>query len=333
MSSTILRDSRTASVNFQLNSPNWVGVPKPNFLYFIRFVKSNAGGTVSNADWTKSLGILAKSIERPSVDFEVETVNQYNKKRVIQKKQTFQPISFTFHDTVDQKAAHLFEDYYRFYYGDPRNSSFNSWSWDIMSNNFNQGQGGWGFIPPAGVADYSYYFSHIELYYLYGGKYTRYDIINPKMQSFKTSSMAYSEGSGQAELTMSFQYEGLIYQGNDFNISGDNGLLEEMGLSRSGFYEPRSSSGFAEIGNSLQYNSQGAVPDYNSVLLSGINNVSTTTGSTSNTSFATLTDSNFKQNSIFNGTMFNQAASGLTSPTRDPTIEDNIAKRLVNGMK
>ena len=182
-----LRDSHTAASNFRLNSEEWNGVPKPKFLYYVRFVRSSSSGS----DWAKGVGVLAKEIDRPKVSFDTETLNQYNKKRIIQKRSEFEPVTFTFHDTVDNKVFHMFEDYYRFYYGDPRNSDALAWSWDVMAANMQQGASGWGYIPTAGSnPNDSYFFSHIEFYYIYGGNYSRYDIVHPKIKTFSPSSMS-----------------------------------------------------------------------------------------------------------------------------------------------
>ena len=229
MAETFLKDSQTASNNFRLKTETWDGVDKPKFLYYIKFVKSNntSGGT----DYTKSIGILAKHIDRPGFKLDTETLNQYNKKRIVQKRIEYDPVSVTFHDTVDNKVAHMVEDYIRFYYGDPRNKSAIDWKWDQYANEMSMGQGGdWGFIPPKDTS-FANYFSHIEFYYLYGGRYTQYDIINPKIESYTPSDMEYSDSVG-AEIQVRFIHEGIVYQGNNKTLSGS--LAEEMGISMSG---------------------------------------------------------------------------------------------------
>ncbi len=329
--STMLRDSHTASSNFRLNSQVWDGTPKPGFLYYIRFVRANAGA--SGNDWAKGIGILAKQIDRPKVNFDTEVLNQYNKKRIVQKRVEYEPVSFTFHDTVDNKAFHMFEDYFRFYYGDPRNSSATDWSWDIMSNTMNPGQAGaWGFIPPVGNTNLAYFFSHIEFYYIYGGYYSRYDIINPKIKSFSPSDMSMDSSEG-ASIQMTFEFEGLIYQGNNLSLSGQAGLLQEMGLSASSFYEPRTASGSAVIGSGANYSKQGATPFYNSAELFALASADSSASVNAVNRSSTLVDSNLSFNSIFTGLITMQSQPQTTVVTGDPTIGDNLAKRLVKGMK
>lgn len=332
---TMLRDSRTASNIFRLNSQSWDGTPKPGFLYYIRFVRSSSGGSgtgSSGNDWSKGIGVLAKEIDRPKVTFDTDTLNQYNRKRVIQKRSEFDPLSFTFWDTVDNKVVNMFQDYYNFYYGDPRNESATAWSWDIMSAQMNQGASGWGFQPPRDT-ERTYFFSHIEFYFIYAGQYSRFDIVNPKIRSFDPSSMSYEDSAG-ATITMSFEFEGILYHGDKMSLAGENGLLQEMGLLGAGFYEPRTNSGTAVIGaEGNKYVKTAGEPFYGSADLRSSAVASTgSTGSTVNRS-SSLLDTVFNTTSVLSGIMTQTASAVANVVTGTPTIGDNIPKRLVESQK
>lgn len=327
--STMIRDSRTAASNFHLTSDSWDGVPKPKFLYYIRFVRSNAG--TSGNDWAKGIGVLAKNIDRPKVNFETETLNQYNKKRVVQTRVEYEPVSFTFYDTVDNKVLHMFEDYFRYYYGDPNNTRNTDWSWDVMSAEMNQGSAGWGFIPPTGTNN-TYFFSHIELYYIYGGYYSRYDLMNPKVKSFQPSDMSYTESDG-AEITMQFEFEGYAYQGNNIALSSQAGLIQEMGLGASGFYEPRTNSGSALLGQGERFTKMGANPFYDTAILSNLSNATGAAAGSSINRSSTVITGNETNNNIVTGVITRDPVVAASVVTGTPTIGDNLAKRLVNGLK
>lgn len=327
--SLMLRDSHTASANFGLASETYTKIPKPKFLYYIRFVRSNSGTTIN--DWAKGVGIIAKQIDRPKITFDTEVLNQYNKKRVIQKRVEYEPVSFTFHDTVDNKVFNLFEDYFRYYYGDPRQGSATDWSWDVMASEMWQGQTGWGFIPPVGT-NASFFFSHIELYTFYGGEYARWDIINPKVKSFSPSNMEFSDSQG-AEIQMSFEYEGVLYYGNNNSLSTQDGLLAEMGLTASSFYEPRTSSGSATLGSSTTYAGQGALPTYGTAELAATNNTTLSSAANSVSRSSSLVDSDLSFNSIFTGVITRPTSNSTTLVSGVATQGDNIAKRIWNGMK
>lgn len=329
--SMMLRDSHTASSNYGLNDDSWTRIPKPGFLYYIRFVRSNAG--LTGNDWAKGIGVYAKKIDRPKISFETETLNQYNKKRVVQTKVEYEPISFTFHDTVDNKVQHMFEDYFRFYYADPRQGEAVDWAWDINSADMWMGQAkAWGYVPPVGNPDNVYFFSHIELYIMYGGKYSLWQIINPKIKSFNPSDMDYSSSEG-AEISMQFAYEGLVYKGNNKDLSNQDGLLTEMGLSASSFYEPRTSSGSGGILGSTTYNGQGAEPSYGTSTQASVGLTASSSSTSAVSRSSSQVDSNLTFNSIFSGiiTKGNNTEVNLVSGVA--TQGDNIAKRIWNGMK
>lgn len=239
-----LRDSRLASQTFRMNADSWNGVPKSKFLFYIRFMRSGGtggtGGTTA-VDWSKGVGLTVKTVDRPKVGFETQTLNQYNKKRVVQSKVEYAPLTIRFHDTVDSKVFNMFEEYFRFYYGDPRAPADTAWNWDIAAAQMQgTGSGRWGFNPPqVSAPNDSYFFSSIEIYQLYAGKYSQFDIVNPKIVSFDPDEMDYTNGGATHEITMTLAFEGILYKGNNKDLSSD--LLSEMGLDKAGFYLPSNS--------------------------------------------------------------------------------------------
>jgi hypothetical protein len=241
-----LRDSRLASNTFRLGTNSWDGVPKPKFLFYVRFMRSQStGGTGSSSstvDWSKGVGLVVKNVDRPKVAFDTQTLNQYNRKRVVQSRVEYNPLSIKFHDTVDNKVFNMFEEYFRFYYGDPRATSDVNWQWDQYAQQLKTpGSGNWGFNPPAVDPNFSYFFSRVEIYQFFGGKFARFDIINPKIVSFDPDELDYANGSVSHEITMNLAFEGIVYQGNNQDLSSNSDLLEEMKLNGSDYYLPAQS--------------------------------------------------------------------------------------------
>jgi hypothetical protein len=54
------------------------------------------------------------------VSFRQETLNQYNRKRIVQTGHEFEPLQVKFHDTVNPALRQMFVEYYQFYYGDSK---------------------------------------------------------------------------------------------------------------------------------------------------------------------------------------------------------------------
>jgi hypothetical protein len=201
-----------------------------------------------------------------------------------------------------------------------------------MSKNMSQGASGWGFQPPIGNPNSSYFFSHIEIYYIYGKTYSRYDIVNPKIKTFSPNSMSYEDSNG-AEISMTFDYEGIVYMGNQLSLESQAGLLQEMGLGASGFYEPQTNSDSADIGTGSKYSLQGALPSYGTAQLSSANNLNAGQSSNAVSRSSSIIDQNTNFNSIFTGSITLPTVPPSLVTTGDPSIGDNIAKRMVNGLK
>lgn len=316
----LIRTSRTATNNFRLNAEKWTGVPKTKSMYYIRFVRSNTSSTTT--DWTKSIGVIAHTVTRPSVTFELTTLNQYNKKRLVQSKQEFEPFEVKFHDTVDQRAYNMFEDYYRNYYGEPNLSSASDWTWDVMASAINK-LGNWGFRGTGENTAYTNYFSHIEVYYIFGGKYTRIDYMNPKFESINLDELDMSSGEG-LNITLRIRHEGQVYQGNDKPLTAD--LIAEMGLNYADFedFNPGSVSSSSptlpyntgNLGNSLMYDPLSALyPSGGSAL----------PPSTSNSRSDALSGLDNAFNSVLNGLLGSSAGYANDG-------EDNYANRLTDGL-
>ena len=67
------------------------------------------------ARYNGSVGLLAKQVDLPKFTVETETLNQYNKKTIIQKRINYNPISITFHDDMANATTNLWKSYYQYY--------------------------------------------------------------------------------------------------------------------------------------------------------------------------------------------------------------------------
>ena len=257
----VLRDSRLASSIFGLRDPAFTQVPKSKFLFYVMFYKKAASnpvssmvqdafggiGTVINSiinpgQYLQNLGFVAKSIDRPKIKIATEVLNQYNKKRLIHTKHEFAPINMKFHDTVDNKIFNMFQDYYRYYFGEAWNMSSLSWANDVISKNLLPTMTGnsFGYSPPhtapnGGAAQSTYFFDRIEIYQLFGGTYDLLTLVNPKIESFDPDDLNYEDGRGINEISMSIAYEGIILNNQGTPIPA--GLGQMMGLNLSDPYD------------------------------------------------------------------------------------------------
>jgi hypothetical protein len=236
MAQIFLRDPRFASKVFKMQDANLTRLPRPRFLFFVNFQPE--GGqrpgqlSLSNALNNIDTGIsfLAKTAERPRVRFATETLNQYNKKRVIQKQLEYQPVRISFYDTADDRIIKTFINYFRWYYGDPRVTNTAPWRNDSAEsvfeplNSFGElaDSDVWpGYNPPTvasptpttSITDLlgqGRYFGSIDVITFGGNTLTGYRLVNPVMTEFSPDEMDASSNE-VTTVSMTFEYEAVIW--------------------------------------------------------------------------------------------------------------------------
>ena len=98
--------------------------PKASWMYYVVFDINPAA--VTDPSWlskqkTTEVGMLVKSADLPKFTLQTEVVNQYNRKTVIQKGITYNPVSIGLHDDQNNTTHNLWLNYYRYYFADANN--------------------------------------------------------------------------------------------------------------------------------------------------------------------------------------------------------------------
>jgi len=181
---------------------------------------------------------LVKSLDRPSVQPQVEEINQYNKKRRITTGYKLQPMKMSLYDTADSMVMQMWAEYSKWYFGDFSQNE-TAWSYDATTAEFQDSGAGFGFTPrqsngtPDGKdssadLESGFFFSMIEVYQVFGGEFTQFDLINPKIATFDPDDMDYSQ-SEPATISMSLEFEAILYRndGRPAPIS-DNSTLSAV---------------------------------------------------------------------------------------------------------
>ena len=116
-----LRDYTHASKTFQTNG--YANSPRLKFLFHVYFTLETVGipmlRNAFSSGENSTIGLLVKNIDLPKFTIDTEILNQYNRKRVIQKKINYDPISVAFHDDGNDLIRTLWYNYYSYYYKDP----------------------------------------------------------------------------------------------------------------------------------------------------------------------------------------------------------------------
>lgn len=189
--------------------------PRPKFLFLVRFVRGTTPNTPSS--WETGLQFAVKRLDRPRVSADIQTMNQYNKKRLIQTNLKYGAVKIEFHDTQDQAVMQMWHEYAAFYFGDFRKTKGNDWDYDQTNPDFINSPGtGFGLTLPNEVVNDSNraspkgFFSKIECYQFSGGTFTQFDLINPKISSVDPDEMDYGSEHGHG-ITMTLEYEAILY--------------------------------------------------------------------------------------------------------------------------
>jgi hypothetical protein len=265
----MVRDSHSASKFFKLDQ-RYYNIPKPKFLFFVRFVRlggindsvtqnygaiTNYLGTDMNGDPTRQEGAtriinnitgdrptLVLNVDRPGVNFEIETLNAYGVKRNIQKKIEYLPIKIRFYDTAENTLIKMFSEYFQYYYGEGRALSDLAWSKKTVDNEMFPLPGGhWGLN--ATKLDF---FSRIEIYEFYGKTFTRFDLINPKIENFQPDELDASIGNVGLNINMQVRYDGLVVRDVGSPVTAD--MVNEFGFLMSDFFDVPMNTSYPNFG-------------------------------------------------------------------------------------
>jgi len=232
-----LRDYSHAAKVFRTNG--YELKPRFKFLFHVAFSINTAEipslrGALGVTD-VNNISYVVKTVDLPKYAIQTETLNQYNRKRIVQTKINYEPINITFHDDGGDLMRNLWYNYYSYYYKDPtqqygaanntngsigaqgnRTTGFGYNSRDIYNND--RVVNDWGYIGEAisdGVAGGSGkppFFKDIRIFgFDYQQKYAEYVLINPLITNWSHDTYDYSQGNGTMQNSMTIAYETVKY--------------------------------------------------------------------------------------------------------------------------
>lgn len=205
-------------------------------LFVLRFVRAGVGME------QRGLTFVAKSVERPSVEATTETLNQYNKKKLIHTGVRYNPVNATFYDTADGTALNMWVSYAKHYFAD-YNQDERAYFDDLINSEMNDPNNiGWGFkIPPVpeGIFDRGAgtqnYFSAVQVYQVWGQEFISYKLLNPRITNFTPDELSYDTGE-VSTISTQIQYEAIEHLNGGYPMAlYDDAILSEiMGVEFSG---------------------------------------------------------------------------------------------------
>lgn len=282
--SEYLRDYRHASKTFRTNAYQYS--PKLKFLFHVYFdINQNAyaSGIPTNANF----GLAVKSVKLPSYGFDTHSMNQYNRKRIVQTKIKYNPIDITFHDDNGNLIRNLWYNYYTYYYKDAtkpivitagRQTQTTQQVESAGKSDYTKrtqympsitGDDDWGYIgetsgsvqtntQAAQGATKVPFFNNITVFGFNQHNFVAYTLINPIISSFSHDQYDYSQGNGTMEHQMSVDYETVKYYEGAIDGRSPSNIVKGFGLETN--YD-RTPSPIAKAGSQGTILGQGGLVD------------------------------------------------------------------------
>jgi hypothetical protein len=298
-----LKDYSHASKLFRTNGYEYT--PRNKFLFHVFFnINTDQIPALANAfgnDEIGTIGMMVKNIQLPSYQINVDTMNQYNRKRLVQSKINYNPVQVVLHDDQSDMIRNMWYNYYSYYYSDPANKYDNTASINgsignlqTLQNGFNYNSNDiyqnsrqvsdWGYIgdsyqsssfASASTTAKPPFFKDIRIYGLSQKKFASYVLINPMITDWQHDTYDYSQGNGIMQHTMTIKYETVKYYSG--YIGGNQPSNTVPGFADPNHYDTVP-SGLGRPGSQNTVFGQGGIVDAGAGLLEDLNALATGRG-------------------------------------------------------
>jgi hypothetical protein len=258
-----LRDQQHANRMYVGNS--YARAPKVGFLYFVQFNLNKAA--LVDPSWAGSqkyidmVGLLVKRMDLPKFNIATETLNQYNRKTVVQTRLNYGNVNIEFHDDNSDITTNLWKNYYKFYYMDGLYGGKKEHPIEYSDTKY-------------GVNDYRYglrnieegrsidpFFKSIDVYVLHQQNFTQMTLINPKIVSWEHDSVNQEEGTKIMSSKMTLAYEDVVYKQGKIKKKDASGAFTAK------YYDKTPSPiSVGGLGTNTLFGAGGAIAGANSVL-------------------------------------------------------------------
>ena len=161
-------------------------------------------GDPSEGARVRELSALAHKVDMPRFTLNSNDMNQYNKKVNIYTGIKYDPVNITFYDDNNNTVINLWNNYYKYFFGDPNVPRKTGFLPDVVSERRNYSN--WGFQPRT----LKNFFLAIDFFSFNRGTFTMHSIMNPWITSVQMGDHEYGDYSPR-DITMQFGYSGVLY--------------------------------------------------------------------------------------------------------------------------
>jgi hypothetical protein len=284
-----LKDYSHAAKTFRTNG--YELTPRYKFLFHVFFtINTGQIPQLANAfgdGEVATVGLMVKTVQLPTYSISVDTMNQYNRKKLVQSKINYNPVQIVFNDDQSDLIRNMWYNYYRYYYKDSTYNYDNTASINgsigrlqTQQNGFGYGTGDiyensrqvndWGYagegyqdalaLPGSTVNPTTKppFFRDIKIYGLSQKKFASYVLINPMVTEWQHDTYDYSQGGATMTNTMTVAYETVKY----FNgaVGGNQPSSTVVGFADPNHYDV-TRSGISRPGSQATVFGQGGLVD------------------------------------------------------------------------
>lgn len=248
-SNDYLRDYTHASKTFRSNT--YENAPKYKFLFHAFF---EIDPDAWKSPVTNNYSVLVKTIKLPSFSIDSTILNQYNRKRLVQTKLKYDPVTVVLHDDNASQVTGMWQAYSQYYYGDMRrtpsdtgvNSSATKQGYGIPRNTYGDAgawetDNGYGYqsTPITETQTKIPFFKSIKIYGMWQQQFVEYTLVNPIITKFDHDTYDYAEGNGVMTNTMTIDYENMLYNaGNMRNPDSGASTAAKNKMAAAGAFAP-----------------------------------------------------------------------------------------------
>ncbi len=305
-----LKDYSHAARTFRTNG--YELSPRLKFLFHVFFtINTGQIPQLQNAfgdGEVATVGLMVKTVQLPTYTIDVETMNQYNRKRLVQTKINYNPVQIVFNDDQSDLIRNMWYNYYRYYYKDSTYNYDNSASINGSIGQLQTLQNGFGYNTSdiyensRQVSDWGYvgegyqdaltlpgqalgsnnkppFFRDIKIYGLSQKKFASYVLINPMVTNWDHDTYDYSQSGGTMTNTMTIRYETVKYY-NGY-VGGNQPSSTVVGFADPNHYDV-TRSGISRPGSQATVFGQGGLLDAGIGLLEDLNALQTGQGGLQN---------------------------------------------------
>lgn len=275
-----LRDFKHASKTF--TTDGFANAPKFKYLFHVYFELNE---TLTGSVFSDPIipGLLVKNITLPKFSVTVAEMNQYNRRRNVQTKIAYDPISITLHDDNRGSILKMWHNYYSYYYNDATTISKFSNNPEMISGknlyveDISQNQN-WGYSGEPSASNGASatgitkpnFFKSIKIYGFEQHNFTLYTLLNPMIERFEHDTYDYYQPTGVMENRMTLRYEGVQYSKGAINGQNPADLVSGFGTDA---YYDRTLSPISRPGGNKSIMGQGGLVDAGTGILDDLSKI------------------------------------------------------------